>query len=155
MDEVEAADLKTLALSRPPLTEATLRELMAYQRAVIVSCVAGPRDLAAARQAAMKETRLSPDAVEQWSSVVREYCGKRWTARVLERRRQELEARGAQGALPPGDEAKLAALRKEGARVADLTAMRVRYGAAAFALLEANEDALLALHERLRALSCF
>lgn len=155
MDEVEAADLKTLALSRPPLTEAALLELMAYQRALADHPGAGSPDLAAAHQAALEKTKLSPDEVDQWSGVVREYCGKRWTAGLLARRRQELEARKAQGPLTPQDEAKLAGLLKEGARAGDLTAIERRYGAAAFALLEKHEAALLALHERLRTLSCY
>lgn len=155
MDDVEVADLKTLALSRPPLTEATLRELMAYQEALLEGCTHPARDLAGAHQAALAKTSLSAKELDLWSGVVREYCGKRWTARLLERRRAELEAKKAQGPLTPAEEAKLEGIRKEGAKATDLSPMRLRYGEAAFALLGAHEEALLSLHERLRALSCF
>lgn len=155
MDEVEAADLKTLALSRPPLTEETLQELMAYQRALIEASTFQKGNLAAGHHAGLRATKLSQKDVELWLNVLREYCGKRWTARLLEQRQAELEARKAQAPLPPQDAAKLANIVKERARVSDLSALRMRYGDAAFELLRRHEDELLALHERLRALSCF
>lgn len=155
MDAVDAADLKTLALSRPPLTEETLQELMAYQRALIHAHAQGPGDLARAHEAALEKSKLKPRDIDLWSGVLREYCGKRWTARQLDVRKTQLEARKAERPLPPPDAAKLAALLKERSRVGDLSAMKLRYGAKAFALLQAHEEELLSLHERLRALSCF
>lgn len=155
MDPVEAADLKTLALSRPPLTEERLQELMAYQRALIDAGRFQKGNLAAAHQTALAHTRLDVKDVELWTNVIREYCGKRWTQRLLDQRQAELEAKKAQGPLSPKDAAKLQGIQKERFRTGDLTALRVRYGEAAFSLLQQHEEALLELHEQLRALSCF
>jgi hypothetical protein len=155
MDDVEAADLKTLALSRPPLTEDRLQQLMAYQRALIEAGAFHKGNLAAAHQAALGHTTLDVADIELWTNVAREYCGKRWTLRLLERRQAELEAQKAMGPLSGQDAAKLTGIQKERFRVGDLTPLRVRYGDAAFALLQAHEEELLALHEKLRALSCF
>jgi hypothetical protein len=138
VSEIDPGDIKSLAMARPQVTREALDALVGYQRGKL-----------AANDAPVPAT-LERGRLEVLQALVRDYCGRRWTARKLEARRQELLAQKASGPLSPKDAEKLAAAEKERARVNDLSLLEARYGKEALDLLREREDELLELHEQLR-----
>jgi hypothetical protein len=134
----DADEINTLAMGRPQVTREALDALVAYQRAAL------------AANDARLPAGIERGRLEVLQAMVRDYCGRRWTAKRLESRRAELSAKKAAGQLTAKEAEKLEAAEKESARVSDLGQLEARYGKDALDLLKEREDELLSLHEQLR-----
>lgn len=146
MNDLEAADLKTLALARPEVTDEVLDRLMAYQLALVEALESAralhPSDgLVRARREAEDATGIRAGELELLAAAVRAFCARRWTLHALEKKR---------GAM--ADPERAATLEKELARVGDLSDLDARFGAEAVERLLGKEADLLAVQERLRTL---
>jgi hypothetical protein len=125
-------------MGRPQVTREALEALVAYQKTGL------------ATNDARLPAGIERGRLEVLQAMVRDFCGRRWTAKRLEARRAELLAKKAQGQLTAKEAEKLEAADKESARVSDLGPLEARYGKDALDLLREREDELLALHEQLR-----
>lgn len=140
--QFESADARTLRLAAHPLTPEELEALVRYQEAFLAHAEQpslGHEALSTAHQrgleaSGMKDLRV----VEQGLSLLRAYCGQRWTARRIASRLVELEGEKASKA------------RDELRRLEDLEPLARRYGQEATELLRQHEDRLLALHTRMQ-----
>ncbi len=143
-------DLKTLRLATPELTPDLLAGYLAYQRSLVAELKRqiGPNGLARAHQAAQTACGLSAKELTRIGPVVADFAGKRWTAKQLAKKHDTLADRGQ---LTPPEQETLAKLAKELVRLNDLTALEQRYGKDILRILRANEEEVLALHERTTA----
>ncbi|HYO53541.1 hypothetical protein [Archangium sp.] len=143
-----AADSRTLRLSAHPLTEAELEGLIRYQEAFLAhleqpSVEQNP--LVTAHELGLKASGLAVKVVEMGSSMLRAYCGQRWTARRLRTRLAELEQQTDTASAEKASRA-----RDELYRIEDLEPLARRYGQEAIDLLNQHEDHLVALHTRMQ-----
>ncbi len=142
--QFESADARTLRLAAHPLTPEELESLVRYQEAFLThgeQPSLGHEALSTSHQrgleaSGMKDVRV----VEQGLSLLRAYCGQRWTARKIASR------------LPELDEEKASKARDELRRLEDMEPLARRYGQEVIDLLRQNEDRLLALHIRMQKL---
>jgi len=151
-EDFQAADVKTLRLSAPGVTDERLDQLLAFQRAWLEAVKRHGKDgLALAQKEALEGTELPARLLGELEAMVRDFCGKRWSGRVLAKRFQELSAKQQQGLLTPSEAAKLARLEEERPTLEALPALDRRYGREAVALLCAREEELLTLHQAVGA----
>ena len=149
-EAIGAADSRTLRLAAHALTQDDLHGLIRYQEAFLVHLEQAPSEphaLTTAHQLGLKSSGLEVKVVELGNSMLRAYCGQRWTARRLRTRLAELERQ------PDGISAEKAGkARDELRRIEDLEPLARRYGAETLALLRAREDVLVDLHTRVTRL---
>ena len=145
---LDSADARTLRLSAPSLTPEGLEALVRYQEAFL-GHLEGPSGgvdaIATAHERGVSASGLETKAVELGMSLLRAYCGQRWTAHRLRERLGELEKHTDAASV---DKARRA--REELRRLEDLEPLARRYGQQAVELLDAHEDRLVALHTRLQ-----
>ena len=145
---MDSADARTLRLSAPLITPERLEGLVRYQEAFLAhleGAASGAEAFTAAHERGLAASGLDVKQVELGSSLVRAWCGQRWTARRLRERLGELER--------AGDEASAEKARKgreELRRVEDLEPLARRYGQEAVDLLGEHEERLVALHARMQ-----
>jgi hypothetical protein len=158
------ADLRTIKLAAPAVTDEALTRFLKYQRALLDQGVAQANAtgwegrMAFAHAAALRESGMGASELGPLSAVCADFCAKRWAARELAGRREEAERHVAQAkrkgvAVPEREFEVLEAIEKERPRLEDLRPLEQRYGAEAVALLKAREDELLELHRALATAS--
>jgi hypothetical protein len=144
-----AADSRTLRFAAHALTEADLQGLIRYQEAFLAHVEQGqPGDanvLTTAHELGLKASGLAVKVVELGNSMLRAYCGQRWTARRLRTRLAELEQQSDAVAAEKAGRA-----RDELHRVEDLEPLARRYGQEAIDLLNQQEERLVVLHTRMQ-----
>jgi hypothetical protein len=140
--QLESADSRTLRLAAHPLTPEELEALVRYQEAFLAHAEqpsVGHEALATAHQRGLEASGMQDvRVVELGLSMVRAFCGQRWTARKVASRVGELEGERASKA------------RDELRRLEDLEPLARRYGQGAIDLLRQHEERLLALHTRMQ-----
>jgi hypothetical protein len=148
---LEASDARTLSYATPPLTPELLAQWEQGQEAylsLLEEQGAGSSKeerLGQAHRNALETSGLSTQVTAQVETVVRAFCGVVQTAEVLRRKADALEQ-----ASTGSDEAagQIARIRREHARLMELTPLRQRHGDETVAGLLAQKDRLLALHLR-------
>ncbi len=145
-----AADSRTLRFAAHALTEADLLGLIRYQEAFLAhveqeQSSVDPKAFTTAHELGLKASGLAVKVVELGNSMLRAYCGQRWTARRLRTRLAELEQQADAVAAEKAGRA-----RDELHRVEDLEPLSRRYGQEVIDLLNQHEDHLVALHTRLQ-----
>lgn len=144
-----AADSRTLRFAAHALTEADLQGLIRYQEAFLSHVEQAPRGeahaLTTAHELGLKASGLAVKVVELGNSMLRAYCGQRWTARRLRTRLAELEQQADAVAAEKAGRA-----RDELHRIEDLEPLARRYGQEAIDLLNQHEDRLVDLHTRMQ-----
>jgi hypothetical protein len=145
--QFESADSRTLRLAAHPFTAEELEALVRYQEAFLAHAEqpsVGHETLSAAHQLGLQASGMEDTkVVELGLSLLRAFCGQRWTARRLGARLDELEA-------DPSASEKVRKARDELRRLEDLDPLARRYGQEAIDLLRQHEDRLLALHTRMQ-----
>lgn len=151
--DIESADTRTLRLAAPLVTEARLEQFVRYQRAWLAALRRlGPEwsaSYASAQQEASAHAGLDARELGELEALVRDFCGKRWSLRTLEERREHLLAKQARKDLSDVEAEKLERLESELQKKDLLPQLERRYGAEAIALLRAREDELLVLHREI------
>ena len=158
------ADVRTIKLAAPAVTDEALTRFLKYQRALLEheSAHAGTPGwegrMAFAHSAALRASGLEAGELGPLSAVCADFCAKRWAARELGARREEAERRIAsakrRGVVVPEHEFEvLESIEKERPRLEDLRPLEQRYGETTVALLRAREDELLELHRALATAS--
>jgi len=151
-EDLQAADMKTLRLATPIVTNERLDKLVAFQRAWLEAVKRHGKDgLAAAQQEALAGAGLPARELGELEAIVRDYCGKRWTMRVLEKRYRELDAKQKQGTLTDVETEKLERLQDEMHKIDPLPGLERRYGHEAVAIIAAREEELIELHQAVGA----
>ncbi len=144
-----AADSRTLRFAAHALTEADLQGLIRYQEAFLAHVEQAPRGesqaLTTAHELGLKASGLAVKVVELGNSMLRAYCGQRWTARRLRTRLAELEQQADATAAEKAGRA-----RDELHRIEDLEPLARRYGQEVIDLLNQHEDRLVDLHTRMQ-----
>ncbi len=144
-----AADSRTLRFAAHALTEADLQGLIRYQEAFLAHVEQAPRGesqaLTTAHELGLKASGLAVKVVELGNSMLRAYCGQRWTARRLRTRLAELEQQADAVAAEKAGRA-----RDELHRIEDLEPLARRYGQEVIDLLNQHEDRLVDLHTRMQ-----
>lgn len=141
----DLADLKTLKLASFELTEDALERFLAFQRALLSWSPGGQpggpefeRRLALADAEARQASGLDAALLSRIEALCADFCGRRWTARELARRRERAVSQ---------NEPELAArLSRELARLEDLSLLEQRHGRQTVERLRAREEQLLELH---------
>ncbi len=145
---MESADARTLRLSAPEFSKATLEALIRYQEAFLAHAEqpsVGHESLATAHQLGLQASGTDVKTVEKGNALLRSYSGKRWTARKLRTRLAELEQ---QTDATSTEKARRA--REEMHRVEDLEPLARRYGQETIDLLNQHEERLVELHVRMQ-----
>jgi hypothetical protein len=149
------ADLRTLRLATPELNAARIEKFLAYQRRLAkVELTGSAHAFSHAHEHALEGTGLSAREVAALEAVVRDYCGRRWTALQLEQRLANAK-RDVDAALQAGRQPDKRDLRvidrvpQELPGVSDLSRLERRYGAELIGLLRARESELIALHREI------
>jgi hypothetical protein len=139
-DLMDLADLKTLALARPHVTQERLDQFIAYQRHLL-SAASLPLDRAHAQ--ALEASGLPSRELPAVMAVCREFAGQRSTAQTVRERQYEARARG--------DEETADSFNGQLQRLHAPLYWHQRYGEELTGLLEGREDELVALHRALEA----
>jgi hypothetical protein len=145
-----ASDSRTLRFAAHALTEADLQGLIRYQEAFLAHLEQGqspaePNALTTAHELGLKASGLAVQVVELGNSMLRAYCGQRWTARRLRTRLAELEQQADATVAE-----KVSKARDELRRIEDLEPLARRYGQEAIDLMNQQEDRLVGLHTRMQ-----
>jgi hypothetical protein len=148
--QLDGADLKTLRLASPGLTSEQLAKSLRYLRLVLERGGGDPHLGARVRNDALAEVGLDSAELSRITPLLTDFCGRRWTARQLARRAEELTQKAGAGTLTPRETAVREKLPVEVARAQDLSGFEARHGREVLSLLSAHEDELLALHQQLR-----
>lgn len=151
--DLVAADDRTLRMAAIPVDGALLDALVRFQETFLSHAEVdrGHEALARAHQDALRASGLKAQVAEAGIALLRAFSGRRWAARKLQTKLEELEARsgpGAEGA-EKAEELKdriREELDKQERATDDLGR---RYGAGTVALLRKREPELVALHSRM------
>jgi|CXWL01.1.fsa_nt_gi chorismate mutase len=152
-------DLRTLKLLGGTLEAAEVQQYIRYQRALLEALkhhpvTDWPGRLAFSHCEAARATGFDEHQLQRMRATVSQFCGRAWAVKELERRRLDaaatVEAAKTKGnAAPARQEQILERIDKESSRVADFSDFIERYGQQTFDVLEANEEALVTLHQAL------
>lgn len=145
---MDSADARTLRLSAPPLTPDGLERLVRYQEAFLAhleGTASVGEAFTAAHEQGLAASGLDVKQVELGNSLVRAWCGQRWTARRVRERLGELERAGDAASAEKASRA-----RDELRRLEDVEPLARRYGQEAVELLGEHEERLVALHARMQ-----
>ena len=152
------ADLRTLRLSNPPLSEEVLDRFLSYQQA-LADFLRNSRTLearAGAHRQALAASGIEAGDVGPVASVCAQFCAKRSTARRIAELRAGLverigSARAARGEAAARDLEALERIDAQRAHVEDLGPLERRYGHEEVARLVAREERLVSLHRLILA----
>ncbi|HLL55089.1 MAG TPA: hypothetical protein VK447_16150 [Myxococcaceae bacterium] len=147
-NDLEGADIKTLRLAAAVVTPERLDQLVRYQRAWLEAVKRlGSDAMAEVDAEALAKSGMAPAELGALLALVRDFCGKRWTMRTLERRHAELQNKRDNDGLDEREARKLESLDAELHKLDTLKQLERRYGAPAVLLLRSREDELIALHQ--------
>jgi hypothetical protein len=147
-NDLEAADAKTLRLTSPIVTPERLDQLVRYQRLWLdILKRLGSDALAEVDREALAQSGMDARELQALLAIVRDFCGKRWTLRTLERRQTELQVKRDNDGLDERETQKLESLDAELHKLDSMKQLERRWGAAAVHLLRQREDELIALHQ--------
>jgi hypothetical protein len=165
VDDLAAADDRTLRMAAPELTAERLERFIIFERAWLEQAkrVSGAlmdtpsvweATLSAAHDEALKQSGLSAAEFSQLDALCRDFCGRRRISGELERHLAEtkdrLDRAKAQGSTPSQKDVETAQrLSEEIARRKDAAALERRYGEQAVRLLTERAEELAHLHEEL------
>jgi len=143
-----AADDRTLRMAAPALDGAMLDALVRYQEAFLAHAGTEREPLAVAHQKAQAASGLDLKTVEQGTSMLRAFGGRRWTARKLQDKLEQLKTATGADAEELRQRIRGELLNQE----RETEALGRRYGEAALALLREREALLVDLHTRMTRL---
>ncbi|MCP3104912.1 hypothetical protein LZ198_39205 [Myxococcus sp. K15C18031901] len=146
--DFSAADDRTLRMAAPALDGAMLDALVRYQEAFLTHAGTEHEPLAVAHQKAQAASGLDLKTVEQGAAMLRAFGGRRWTARKLQDKLEQLKA--ASG--PDAEELRRRIQGELFNQERETEALARRYGDTTLALLREREATLLDLHTRMTRL---